>query len=734
MNLEELHPKRLIPSITAGFVVGLIEIVMAVSFASLIFSGEISVFQANGIGLALFGTVILTTLIALFSTIPGTIGGCQDTPNAIMAIVAAAIIAGFPAGTPTKEIYLTVLAAIVITTLLTGALFLGLGAFRLGSLVRFLPYPVVGGFLAGTGWLLVIGAIGLMVNFPVNIGNLNEIFTTQTLFFWLPGLIFAIVVLISMNRIKHFLLMPGLILGALALFYLIAWISGLSVSELSSQGWLLGPFPKNRIWQPLTPADLSFVHWNAILNQAINIITIAALSIVALLLNTTGFELAADRDSDLNREMRATGIANLSAGLFSGLVGYHQFSLSMLNLRLGLLSRIPGLLAAGFCALVLLFGGSVLSIFPIFIFGGMLFAFGLAFLYEWVYQSWFRFPKIDYLIILAILFTTATIGFMQGVLVGLVATVVMFVISYSWTSVIKQELNGEIYHSRVTRADNLHRILQAEGDSIFILKLQGFLFFGTVNNLLERIRQRIKAENQKTARYIVLDFEQVMGFDSTALFSFQKMKLLTQANSSSLIFTHLSPGFQKRLTSSGILEEEGIVHSFSDLDHGMQWCEVQVLAAAGEQVSGASQSLQEMLKKHIAGNQEIKILVDYLVREVYEPGQYLIHQGESSDDLFFIESGTITAQLEQDSTNPIRLETMMGGRVVGEMGFYLGVPRTAAVIADETCIVYRLSRKQFEKMEKEDPRAASALSHMIIHLLAERLVHMNRVVKALESV
>ena len=57
------------------------------------------------------------------------------------------------------DVFLTVVAATLVVTVLCGVVFLVLGTFRLGNLVRFVPYPVVGGFLAGTGWLLFKGGI-----------------------------------------------------------------------------------------------------------------------------------------------------------------------------------------------------------------------------------------------------------------------------------------------------------------------------------------------------------------------------------------------------------------------------------------------------------------------------------------------------------------------------------------------------------------------------------------------
>ncbi|HRO23393.1 MAG TPA: cyclic nucleotide-binding protein, partial [Promineifilum sp.] len=96
-----------------------------------------------------------------------------------------------------------------------------------------------------------------------------------------------------------------------------------------------------------------------------------------------------------------------------------------------------------------------------------------------------RLPLPDYLVILLILIIIAAVGFLEGVLVGIIVTVVMFVVNYSRTSVVKHELNGTTFRSRVTRNLDDRAVLDALGDQAYILQLQGFVFFGTANGLLE---------------------------------------------------------------------------------------------------------------------------------------------------------------------------------------------------------------------------------------------------------
>jgi sulfate permease, SulP family len=91
----------------------------------------------------------------------------------------------------------------------------------------------------------------------------------------------------------------------------------------------------------------------------------------------------------------------------------------------------------------------------------------------------------------------------------------------------------------------------------------------------------------------------------------------------------------------------------------------------------------------------------------------------------------VTAQLERDSQQPIRLETMRGGQVVGEIGFYLGVRRTASVVADQPSVIYRLSLDRLRQLERDDPETAVTFHNLIACLLAERASHLIRTADAL---
>ncbi|MFW6182424.1 MAG: SLC26A/SulP transporter family protein [Chloroflexota bacterium] len=724
---------QLVSAVSGGLIIGLVQVILAISFAALIFAGPLSAYVGQGIGLALFAALLGGLAVTFLSSLPGTVAGNQDIPAAIMAVSAATIVGAMTAGggeAAGRQVFITVVVAIGLTTVLTGLFFYGLGRFRLGSLVRYLPYPVLGGFLAGTGWLLMVGAMGIMVDSLPPLASLPSLLEPALLLRWLPGVLLALLIVFVLQRTESALALPAVVLGAVALFYTAAALGGSGAATLSDGGWLLGPFPSGRLWPALSPADLRLVQWPVLAGQAVNVATIWLMSTVALLLNASGLELATDREMDLNRELRAAGVGNVAAGLGGGLVGYHQLSLSAMSHRLGAGSRVVPLVAAILCGVVLVAGGAALSFFPKVVLGGLLFFLGLSFIVEWVVHSWAVLPRTDYAIILLILLVTAVAGFLPAVGVGLLVAVGLFVVNYSRIDIVRDEVTGAHVQSRVTRRPAQQQLLRAHAAQLHVLRLQGYIFFGTADRLLARVRRRL--EQGSPPRFLLLDFRRITGIDSTALWSFRRMRQLAQAQGTNLVLSDVAPPIRRQLAGSDLFDENAPV--FADLDRACEWCEEQLLAELDEPAAHShGDPLRQELLRILDWPEVVERLLAYFERREVAQGEYLMRQGDAPDVLYLIESGQVTAQLEEGEGRPARLQTMAGGHVLGELGFFLGLERTAAVVADVPCVVYCLSQQALQRMRRQDPAMASALHQLIVHMLAERVVHLVNVVSALQQ-
>lgn len=729
---QDLRSGYFAPALTSGLIIGMVEVLVAVSFAALIYKGELSAYVSYGIGFALVGAIIIGITVTLMTSLPGTIAGNQEAPAAILAVMSAYIVGSMSGNATGLEIFATVIVAVALTTLICGLFFLGLGYFQLGGLVRFLPYPVIGGFLAGTGWLLMTGSITMMTNINPDIRGLSALFQEDVLLLWIPGLIFAIVMMVILNRFKHRFILPGFVLGAILMFYLASRLAGLSVADLNNQGWLLGPFPEGNLFRGLPLSEFAQVNWQLILTQAGSMVIVLAISAIALLLNASALELDVERDLDLNQELRAAGSGNIIAGFFGGFLGFQQLSFSVMNQKIGANTRLAGLVIAAVCITALVVGTTIISLFPKFVLGGLLLYLGLSFLQEWVYKTWFKLPKTDYFVILLILVVIATVGFLEGVAVGILAAIVLFAVNYSRVQVIKHSLTTVTYQSRIARPRLHKRLLRRYGKQVLILELQGYIFFGTANQLFEQIREHVKSYADTRLCYLLLDFSQVTGIDSSVVLSFRKMKQLLQKNQATIVLTGLSAAVESLLQNSDIFsQEEEIFFILPDLDRGVEWCEDKVLESTGVFSRDVSKSIHDQIVEVIGQPEIVSRILGYLDKQELPAGVHIIHQGDSPGAVYFLEHGLVTAQLEIEGEEPRRLNTLSSENMVGEIGFYLGEKRNASVVTDMPTTVYRLTSAGLKNLESSDPEAAAQFHRFIAHVMAEKLSHLMSTVESL---
>lgn len=731
---EDLSWRGTIPAVIAGAVTGVVVVILSLSFAVLIFTGSLAAHVGSAIGMVLFTGVMVGGIAAFTSSYAGTIAFPQDKIAPILALMASLIVAELPPDTPSEEVFATVVAALILATLLTGGFLVALGSYKLGGLIRFIPYPVIGGFLAGTGWLLVRGAFRVMTGHALTAENLHHLIEPGAVIRWLPGLAFALVLLFVMRRYKHVLTMPLLLAAGIAVFHLARTGLGIGNEQAEAEGFLLGHLPAEAAWKPTGMLSFFDAHWSVLIDQVGTLATILLISGIGVLLNSSALEVAANQDIDLNRELKVAGIANLASGLGGGIIGFHTLSLSSLVLKMGVRSRIVGVVSALACLAMLIAGTSGLALFPKAILGGLLMFLGFGFLVEWLYDSYRRMSKSDYAIVVMIVGIVGAFGYLQGAAAGIVACVVLFVVNYSRVSVAKHELTGEDLQSNVDRPAGEARLLREHGKRLFILNLQGYMFFGTANKLLTRITARCAelAENVDSVRFVVFDFRRVTGIDSSGTMSFVKLRQLAEKKHLILVFAHLSDDLRFLMEQAGFVGVSGPTYRLMpDLDYAVEWCENQVLVQLAVENIVALPSFVGRLAEDVDDPRIIERLMRYLEPRREEAGVVLLRQDDPAHDLFIVETGTVTARLTDETGHSIRLRTMHAGTVVGEMGMYLGETRSASVVTETPCTLYRLSETALERMQGEAPEVAAAFHRFMARRLAERLRHTDQMVKAL---
>ncbi len=528
------------------------------------------------------------------------------------------------------------------------------------------------------------------------------------------------------------LALPATIAAALLLFNLAVWALGIPRDALRAEHWLMALPDHHALWPPIAPADLALVDWRAIAAQAPSLLTVPVLALISNLMNATGIEIDARRDFDLDRELRVVGVANLLAGLGGGTPGYHTLSLSTLASRLGSANAIVGLTVAAFSAVAVVFGSTILSLVPTPLLGGVLIWIGGGLVRQWLVQSYARLAIAEYAVVVLIFAIIAFVGFAWGILVGLLAAAVLFAVEYGRVDIIRYTLTGRDYQTRTDSSDERLMLLRDNGEAILLLRLQGFLFFGTADRLRKSIQKRITEPSGRPVRFLVVDFHRVSGLDSSAVLSFVRLAQLTDSAGFTLVLTGMSDAVRDAMLRGGLeLGDGGRTRIEPSFDQGVEWCENALLAEVAPKLTTARSSpARDMLVDIVGDPAFAEALMPYFERVEIAAGDSLIVQDKPSDDIFLIEEGRAVVELANGAQR-VRLAALTHGAIVGEVAFYLAVPRSASVVAESDLVAWRFSRASLERLQATAPEIAARFHAGMSAMLANRLTHTNRLIQLL---
>ena len=182
---------RLPATVGTGLVLAMVNSLLSIALMSLIFDGPLESALPVGIGLGLTASALVAVIAALGSSFAGMYAGIQDASAAILGLSAASIAATVVG----PDAIDTVLVMLAVTSLATGLVFLLMGYFALGDIARFVPFPVIGGLLAGTGYLILVGGIELM-----GVESVADLMSGNALGLFWPGVVLAVLFFIASRR------------------------------------------------------------------------------------------------------------------------------------------------------------------------------------------------------------------------------------------------------------------------------------------------------------------------------------------------------------------------------------------------------------------------------------------------------------------------------------------------------------------------------------------------------
>lgn len=548
----------------------------------------------------------------------------------------------------------------------------------------------------------------------------------------LPGFLFAVLLFVTQKRLDHWLVFPFFIFGALFVFFAALPLFGMTVSDAREAGWLISLSQSSGFSPPIRWIHFGGIHWGVVGLQAGAFLVLFIINAISLLLDASGIEMMTKKDIDLNQDLKKVGASNIGLGFLGATAGVHSLGNTAFAVNIAGIHRLSVFAYAGFCGLTLVLGPLAVAILPVPLLGGLLVFLGLGFLYDWVFSGLKRLPLLDYVLVLFILAAIALLGVLEGVGLGIILAVFLFAYNYSKVSIVKVALPGTLLDTYVDRLPDHQQILDRHGAEIQAYILQGFLFFGSTNHLLEETQKRVHAHELPRLRFLLLDFRLVDQIDVSIAQGFEKLFLLGEKHDFDIVLTDMSPAVQEMLEKLDLLNKPGppSVHIFEEMSLGAAWCQDRLLEIHSAQPHPSislSGLLSELLPDPV---QRQKLQEFFFHREIKEDTE-LFQQGDSAESLYFLESGKIDIFLSTRDRSR-RLRTLGPGGLVGEMALYNQADRSASAYAYAGSQVWELTQVQWNRLVNEHPEIAERFHIHIVRLLAERLERSNtRMIRAL---
>jgi SulP family sulfate permease len=712
--------------ILGGGAASVLTITYGLSYSLLIFAGPLAPNLSYGVAATFVSSAILGLVIALGSSLRFAIAAPDTSTAAMTGILASSVIERMAITDPSAPVLGAVLMTFALASVATGIMLCGFGMTRLGRAIRYVPYPVVGGFLGATGCLILLGAIRVITGFHVEFASLGRFANVTTLAKLTAACAMALVLYLTWHRSRTPFGLPVILIGGIVVAHVAFWLAGISPGEAQTLGWTFTPPARVTFMLPWTGGELSHYPWSALPSFAGNLIAVMFVTASTTLFNTTGIEVALHREANLERELTTTGIANLLSGALGGYTGCISVSRTILNFNSGGAGRISGLTAAATSALMLVFAPALLGYMPKFVLGGLLIYLGADQLHKWIVQSRRRLSLSEYLSLLAIILIILQWGFVAGILIGIIIGCATFAFNASRVEAIKYSFDGSEYRSTLDRSRDDQALLAAHGQAIRGLNLQSYLFFGSANRLYQHVKALL--QRYPECRFLVFDFKLVTGIDSSAAYSFAQIKRTAHDRGVKLVLTHLPPAVEKTLRSSEFISRE--VSIVAELDHALEWCENEVIA----QHQGLAQEeacLHDWFVRLFGSEEDAAELMRHCQRLEVEAGDIIVHAGAPADSMHFILDGRVGIMVPAEGGRSTRVRSLGRSTTIGEMGLVSHAPRSATIQAEIASVLYVLTAEQFEAIMGGDPTLGRKLLTYFVSVMAERLSFANRTIAVL---
>ncbi|WYZ34897.1 hypothetical protein EsH8_I_001173 [Colletotrichum jinshuiense] len=685
----------------------------------------------------------------------------------------------------------TTIVSYAISSMMTGTVFYLMGKFNFGYMVGFIPRHILIGCIGGVGWFLV--ATGFEVSarmdgsLEYDLDTLHKLFQADTIPLWLTPLLLATVLFYSQAKGASKYFLPLYIISIPIVFYFFVFsLDALEPDSLRNHGWIFeGPPADEPWWYFYTLYKFNLVEWDAVLECIPAMLALTFFGILHVPINVPALALQTGEDhADLDRELKLHGVSNFVSGLAGSIQNYLVYANTVFFMRSGGDSRLAGVMLAALTFGVMIIGPKIIGFIPIMMVGTLIFDLGFELLLEAVWLPRKKLKLAEYLTVIVIVLVMGIYDFVIGIGVGIILAFVSLIIQTSRVPAVRASYTGEIVGSTVRRNPSQHHYLQEVRRQIYIVKLTGFLFFGTVVSVEEKIRALIDdgAFAQSPIKYLILDLYHVTGLDYSAGEAFNTISRLLDNKGIILVISGKDAESEvgRNLRAMGVGNDSIEVTLLPDLNSALESCEnelLKTLYASQEDLrkgtrhaptasldvpaksdrgsfdmvinSPRRNHLHEAARNALA-NTESSGTTKW--QSFKEPLRLMlqIFQGlsDKNEDFWFravgyffrkeYPAGTVLfsrgepakgfylvekgiLRADYDLPQGSLTESIVAGTTCGELPFFSETDRTATVTVDRDCVAWRMDKEGWERLQKDQPDVAQELLRMSLKLTSERM-------------
>ncbi len=275
----------------AGAVCSILSVSYCLSYAALIFVGPLAHLLSYGIAVTFLSAAVGGVIVALRSSLPFAVAGPDSSISVVLAALVATLMQRLVVS-GSDELLTPALIAMSLATALTGLVLYVLGVTNAGRAIRFVPYPVIGGFLGATGWLLVTGAVQVATDQHPTFANVGAFIDTAVAAKVAAGATVALTLYVLLHRFKSPFVIPAVLLSGFIITHFLLLLTGTSIGAAQAAGWMFRLQTAAGLTLPWQAELLRNFPWSSLPSLSGDVLAVIFVTAMNFLLNTTGIEIA----------------------------------------------------------------------------------------------------------------------------------------------------------------------------------------------------------------------------------------------------------------------------------------------------------------------------------------------------------------------------------------------------------------------------------------------------------